>query len=61
MSVLCISISERGVLRVYILYAGSDDYPRAAEFHKRLAPEIARLDQLVKSEEKAKVTDPKNV
>jgi hypothetical protein len=48
MSILCISVSEKGVLRVDVLYVGADDYPRAAEFHKDLAPEISRLDQLIK-------------
>jgi hypothetical protein len=48
MSILCISVSERGVLRVDVLYAGADDYPHAADFHKELAPEISRLDRLIK-------------
>ena len=57
MSVLCISISEKGVLRVDVLFAGANDYPRAADFHRELAPEIARLDRIVRNKRRIKPED----
>lgn len=48
MSYICVSISEKGVERVDILYASADDYPQAARFHEFLSSEIAKLDKFVK-------------
>jgi hypothetical protein len=55
MSILCISVSEKGVKRVDVLYSGADEYPRAAEFHKDLSPEIAKLDKFVRRRYKIRV------
>jgi hypothetical protein len=48
MSILRISLSEKGVLRVDVLYAGAKEYPQAAAFHKDLSQEIAKLDEYVR-------------
>ena len=48
MNVLAISVNEKGVLRIDILVADQKDYPGALEFHRKIAPEIAKLDKAIK-------------
>jgi hypothetical protein len=48
MNVLAITVNEKGVLRIDILVADQKDYPEALEFHRKIAPEIAKLDNAIK-------------
>jgi hypothetical protein len=49
MNVLAITVNEKGVLRIDVLVSDQQDYPEAIEFHRKIAPEIAKLDKAIKS------------
>jgi hypothetical protein len=49
MNVLAITVNEKGILRIDILVANQKDYSEALEFHRKIAPEIAKFDKAIKS------------
>jgi hypothetical protein len=48
MSVLSITVSEVGVLRVDVFLGDSDEYTKAVEFHRSILPEVENLDKAIK-------------
>ena len=48
MSVLAITVSKDGVLRIDVFAMDSAEYPDAMDFHQKIAPEISQLDKAIR-------------
>ena len=48
MSLLAITVSKDGVLRVDVFTLDSEEYPDAMDFHQKIAPEISQLDKAIR-------------
>ena len=48
MSILSITVSEIGVLRVDVFLGDSEEYAKAVEFHHSILPDVESLDKAIK-------------
>ena len=59
MSVLAITVSKGGVLRVDVFTLDSGEYPDAMDFHQKIAPEISQLDKAIREKFDGKLVSDK--
>ena len=59
MSVLAITVSKGGVLRVDVFAMDSGEYPDAMDFHQKIAPDISQLDKAIREKFEEKLVSDK--
>jgi len=59
LSLLAITVSKGGVQRVDVFALDSGEYPDAMDFHRKIAPEISRLDKAIREKFNGKLVSDK--
>jgi hypothetical protein len=49
MSLIAVTVSKTGVIRIDVFASDQDEYPDALQFHQTIASEISQFDKAIKA------------